>query len=358
VIFTRGRRRILLAGATSVTALTLAACGSSSSSGSSNAAAVSSGSAASLSGVTLNVGIFQTVTIDQVKASGLFNTPYKINWAPLNGAAPTVQALEANAIDISWDLSDTATPLAAAQAKTPWTASTAPFKIVAIVKPNDPVKYPSSIIAAHQGTGISSLADLRGKTYAYNEGGNANAVALLALYKAGLTKSDVKVTILQSNSLAPAVASGAVNAASVSISGVAPQLANGTVKQIVTATQVGFPGFVTITARTGALNDPKLSAAIGDFVERAAKFQKWGATNIDAIAKTFETNQQLSPAQALQAANSTADTLVPVGPDDPAAKTEIGLTDLLYKAGFLPKPIDESPFLDGRYTQQIEAGNA
>jgi sulfonate transport system substrate-binding protein len=352
------RRSLRLTAALAAGAFVLSACSSGSGSTAAKAGASGSGSV-DLSGLTLKVGIFQTVTEDQAAASGAFkNTPYKIQWAVLNGAAPTVEALQAQAIDLSWGLSDTATPLGAAQAKSPWTSTSAPFKIVALLKPNDPVTYPGSIIAAHKNTGINTLADLRGKTYAYNEGGNANAIALLALYHAGLTKADVKVTVLQSNSLAPAVSSGAVDAASVGISGVAAQLEAGTVKQIATAHQVGFPGYVTVTARTGALNDPRLSAAIGDFVQRVAKFQKWGAANLTAIAKTYETNQQLTPTQAELSAHNAAETVVPVAPQDPDAKAEVALTGLLYKAQFLPKPIDEAPFLDGRYSAQIAAGNA
>jgi sulfonate transport system substrate-binding protein len=309
--------------------------------------------------VTLRVGIFTDQTRAQTELTDDFkNTPYKIEWARLNGAGPTVQALYGNAIDISWGLSDTATPKAAAEAKEPWTKDNAPFKIIALLKPFAPDKYPSSIIAANKTAGIDSLEDLRGKSYTYNEGGNANAVALLALYKAGLAKQDVNVQLLQSDSIASAIMSGAVQAGSTSVSKVAPALADGTVKQIVTGQEVGFPGYVSVTARTEALTDPKLDAAIGDFLSRATKFQKWSAEHPEDVAKSYETTQQLTPEQGLQAAHSDAELIIPVGPQDPGTKVEDDLAGLLLKAGFLIKPVDIKQFLDGRYSAQINAGNA
>ncbi|MGV9797134.1 ABC transporter substrate-binding protein [Mycobacterium sp. NPDC003449] len=304
--------------------------------------------------VTLRVGIFYDVTRAQTDATDFFkNTPYKVEWARLNGAGPTVQALYGNAIDISWGLSDTATPKGAAEAKEPWTAATAPIKIVGLLKPYEPEKYPGSIIAANTKTGINTLADLRGKSYTYNEGGNANAVALLALHKAGLTTRDVKVQLLQSDSISSAIINGSVDAGSTSITRVGAAIDAGQVKQIASGTEVGFPGYVSITARSGALKDPKLSAAIGDFSERVARFQKWGAENPEEIAKAYVKTQQLTDDQALLAARSSAATLVPVGPDDPGTKDEVALMKGLLDSGFLPHPIDITQYLDNRYSEQI-----
>lgn len=311
-----------------------------------------------LGDVTLRVGIFQDVTRAQTDATDFFkDTPYKVEWARLNGAGPTVQALYGDAIDISWGLSDTATPKAAADAKETWTTDNAPIKIVGLLKPYDPDNYPSSIIAANSNSGINSLADLRGKSYTYNEGGNANAVALLALHKAGLTTNDVNVQLLQSDSIAPAIINGAVQAGSTGISQVGVAIDSGNVKQIASASEVGFPGYVTVTARTKALSDPKLAAAIGDFSERVARFQKWGAQNPEEIAKAYVKTQQLTDEQALLAARSTASTLVPVGPTDTGTNAEVDLISLLVDAGFLPRPIDITQFLDERFSEQIASGN-
>ncbi|WP_169914655.1 ABC transporter substrate-binding protein [Rhodococcoides yunnanense] len=311
-----------------------------------------------VSGTTLRVGIFQDVTRVQTENTEFFDdTPYNIEWVRLNGAGPTVQALGGDAIDISWGLSDTAVPKAAAEAKEDWTAENARLKIVALLKPFDPENYPSGIIAANKDAGISSLEDLRGKSYTFNEGGNAHAAAVLALYKAGLTRDDVNVQLLQSDSIASAITTGAVQAGSSSTSALAAALDAGAVERVATAAEVGFPGYVSIVARSGALADAKIDAAIGDFVGRATKFHKWSAANPDDVADAFVKAQQLTDEQALLAAKTTASTVLPVGQDDPGTKVEVDLTDLLVKSGFLPRVVDVRSLVDDRYSAQIEAGN-
>jgi sulfonate transport system substrate-binding protein len=194
-----------------------------------------------LSGVTLRVGIFEDVTHDAVAATDfLKNTPYKITWARLNGAGPTVQALGGDAIDLSWGLSDTAAPKASSEDRQNWTADNAPIKIVALMKAVNGRDFSPSLIIANKDSGVKTLADLRGKTYAYNEGGNANAIALLALDKAGLTLKDVQIRLLTYDATAPAVVAGAVAAAPATRARIADALSDGTVRQIATDTGSGF----------------------------------------------------------------------------------------------------------------------
>lgn len=356
--------RLLLASSIVGAALLVAACSSGGSSAASSGSSSPTSEPASsqgldLSGITLKVGIFHTVTEDQANLSGAFaGTSYKIDWVVFNGAAAAVEALQANAVNVVVDLSDTSAPLGDAEATQPWTAGSAPFKIVALLKPTNPGQYPGGIIAATKASGITSLADLRGKTYAFNEGGNTGALAMLALYKAGLKASDVKETLLSNDSLAPALISGAVDAASVDVSEVAAQLANGTVRQIATPAQVGFPDYLTVSAGQAPLANPQDSAAIGDFVERVAKFENWSTANVQAVAKTYVQTEQLTASQATLAANNSLYSVIPVGPTDPGTKSEIALAGLLYRAGFLPKPVNEAPLFDDRYSAQIAAGNS
>jgi sulfonate transport system substrate-binding protein len=176
---------------------------------------------------------------------------------------------------------------------------------------------------------------------------------LLALYKAGLTTNDVNVQLLQSDSIALAIINGSVQAGSTSLGQVGSAIDAGKVKQIASGPEVGSPGYVSVTARTQALADPKLAAAIDDFAQRVARFQKWGAEHPEEIAKAFVSTQQLTEDQALLAARTSASTLVPVGSDDLGTKTEVDLMGLLEKAGFLPRPVDVTQLLDARYSEQI-----
>lgn len=315
-----------------------------------------SNAAPDLTGTTLRVGIFQDVTREAIEATDfLKDTPYKIVWARLNGAGPTVQALGGKAIDLSWGLSDTAAPKASSEDRQNWTAANAPIKLIGLLQPVDSKEFSPSLIIAHRDSGVKTLADLRGKTYAYNEGGNANAVALLALDKAGLSVKDVQVRLLTYDATAPAVVAGAVSAAPATRSRIADALADGTVRQIATENEVGFPGFVSVTARTDSINDPKTGAAIGDFLTRVSRYLNWAATHNEETAQAYAKAQQLTPSQALFAAKSGAYTLIPV--DGAALQKELAVTKVLGRIGFYPRPVDFNTVVDDRYAAAITAGS-
>jgi len=312
----------------------------------------------SLEGTTLRVGIFQDVSRAAIEATPfLKGTPYKIQWARLNGAGPTVQALGGNAIDISWGLSDTAPAKASAEDRKNWTAENAPIKLIALLTPVNTSGDTPGLIIANTKSGIRTLADLRGKTYAFNEGGNANARALLALDKAGLTLKDVKVRYLTSDALVPAVIAGAVDAAPADRSVAAGGLADGTIRQLATEPEIGFPGFVSVTARTASLKDPKIEAAVGDFLVRLAHYLQWAAAHPDVVSKAYVETQQLTPAQALTAARGAAYLLAPITPGTPNYVAEVNVTKKLGQLGFYPRPVDFATVVDSRYTKEINEGN-
>ncbi|GJD53705.1 hypothetical protein OPKNFCMD_6482 [Methylobacterium crusticola] len=311
-----------------------------------------------LSGVTLRVGIFEDVRRDAIEATPfLKGIPYRIQWARLNGAGPTVQALGGNAIDLSWGLSDTAAPKSSSEDRRNWTAANAPIKLVALLKPVDVENFSASLIVAHKDAGVRTLTDLRGRTYAFNEGGNINALALLALDKAGLTLKDVQPRLLTYDATSTAVIAGAVAAAPVTRARVADALADGTLVALARDVDVDFPGFTSVTARTGAIEDPKLGAAIGDFLHRLAQYLRWAARHPEETARAYVRTQQLRDAAALFAARSSALTLVPVSPGSQEFNQEIVATEKLAKVGFYPRPVDFRTVVDDRYTARILDGD-
>jgi len=125
-----------------------------------------------LSGITLRVGyglVRDSSTQDIRLASGAFDhTPYAIKWASFPSSTATLEALNAGAIDVTPDTQATAVIVAQAGAKTPWTRSSAPLKIVgASVPPTDA----GVVIGVHTGSGIKKIADLKGKKVTYVPGG-------------------------------------------------------------------------------------------------------------------------------------------------------------------------------------------
>lgn len=327
--------------------------------GSSLAASPQPAETANLKGVKLRVGIFHQVTYLQIKLTDHFEgTPYDIEWVRLNGAGGTMQALGGGAIDLSWGLSDVAVPNAAALDKEPWTAATAPLKHIALLRPLDAAKFPTHIIVAHKDAGVRTIADARGKTYTYQEGGNSAATALLALQQAGLTKDDVRITRIQADSIPAAVISGAVAVATVQGPQIQEALDDGTVIRLASGFEAGFPGYTSITARTASIEDPKISAAIADFLTRATAFSLWRNAHIEETAQTYVKAQQLNADQASRAASAGASTILPFTPGGEAVTVQTDLQKRLHASGFLAKPVDYSALYDDRFSDAIIKGQS
>ncbi|MBM3692271.1 MAG: hypothetical protein FJW77_03085 [Actinobacteria bacterium] len=128
-----------------------------------------------LSRVVLRVGVASptsTATQDIRLASKAFErTPYRIEWAAFPTSTGVLEALNADALDLAVDIQSTAPLFAQANAKTPWTRKTAPFRAIAAALP--PVEGGVGIYV-QTGTGIDSVKDLRGKKVAYSKGSSAH----------------------------------------------------------------------------------------------------------------------------------------------------------------------------------------
>ncbi len=101
-----------------------------------------------------------------------------------------------------------------------------------------------------------------------------------------------------------------------------------------------------------------MGAAIGDFLNRLAKYLRWSVDEPEETAKSYVKTQQLRESEALFAAKSGALTLIPVNEGGEGFKAELVVTEKLSKIGFYPRPVDFRTVIDDRYTAQIEAGDA
>lgn len=113
--------------------------------------------------------------------------------------APAAEAMAAGQIDMT---SGSATSLVAALAGSP-------DLVVFAVEVND---GDTQAVVAAPGTGITSVADLAGRTVAINEGGTGDYLVRAALADAGMTTDDVTPVHLAPPEAATAFASGQVDA--------------------------------------------------------------------------------------------------------------------------------------------------
>lgn len=351
--FTRGRRGAVAVLALSL-GLTAAAC---SSSGGSTAAAPTSGAAAAatpdLSKVTLRLGQITASESAQIKASGIFDdTPYKVSWSTFAGPAPMMTALLANAIDAGANFGDVSVTLANANGSAPWTAANAPAKTIGVLA----TTYPIYETIATTKSGITSLADIKGKRYAYNNGGNIQAQYLLDLKKAGLTPDDVKPIVIQAATQGSTFAAGATDVLSTSTSVAVPFIAEGTARVIATQNDIGLPGLNAFVASTRALKDPAKRAAFSDVLTRLTKFYAWYPKNLPALAKLSETVGNVPAKYSLEEAKAGSSYLTPTTQE--IITKEQALADLLVEGGVIKTKVDVSAQYDQSFNAVISAGNA
>ncbi|SNQ49835.1 Nitrate/sulfonate/bicarbonate ABC transporter periplasmic ligand-binding protein [Frankia canadensis] len=346
------RRRRGAVAAVVALVLTLAACSSSGGSHSSGSGG-SATAAPDLSKVTLKLGQITASEAAQIKLSGVFDdTPYKVSWSTFAGPAPMMTALLAGAIDAGANFGDVSVTLANANSSTPWTADNAPAKTIGVLATTHPLYQ----TIATTSSGITSLDDLRGKRFAYNNGGNIQAQYLLDLKKAGLTPADVKPIVIQAATQGSTFAAGATDVLSTSAGVAVPFLAEGKARVIATQNDIGLPGLNAFVASTKALKDPAKRAAFADVLTRLTKFYAWYAKNLPAVAKQSESVSNVPAKYSLEEAKYAGSYLVPTTPDIIAK--EQALADLLVEGGVIKSKVDVSAQYDQSFNSVISAGNA
>ena len=142
-------------------------------------------------------------------------------------------------------------------------------------------------VVANTDKGISSIADLKGKTIAVSSGTSAEIILNLALASAGLTQDDVTLVEMDANGMVSAMVSGGVDACatwSPSTMTIANALGD---KALTLATnndyvdQVTFPSSFITTEKFASENHDVLVR----FSRALLKAQDYRAANIEEVAK-------------------------------------------------------------------------
>lgn len=276
--------------------------------------ACSSGSPAAdgpvdLSTVTLRVGDQAGIQQALVEASGvLAGAPYKVEWAQFPAAAPVLEALRGDAVDLG--VAGDAPTLTAL-------SSTDDIKIVAASRV--PQQYGLSVIVPKDSP-IQSVADLRGKTVSPTTQGSVGHYLLLqALTEAGLTADDVTVSFLQPVDAAAAMSSGAIDAWSTwdPYTAVAEQEQGA---RVLRGSEGLAPGLTFLDANTTALEDAGKTQAIQDFIARYGQATQWAADHPAENAAIYTELTQRPAAVADLMAQRANRVLTPI---DPALVAEI-----------------------------------
>lgn len=245
-------------------AVTLAGCGSE---GESAAVSTNGEGEVDLSKVTLVLGDQAGLTKSKIEASGVLeDTPYKVEWASFQGAAPLFEAVNAGSVDTA-PAGDTPVLTAA--------ASGVPIKIAASTK-----SATSAIgIIVQENSSVQKVADLKGKTIVISsaEGSVAQYLVIEALKREGLSTDDVEIKFVL-----PTDASAAFQAGDIEIwATFDPYLTIAKDKggRILIDGEGISSGVGFMTVSEEALKDPGKKAALQDLFQRFADAWEWERTN-------------------------------------------------------------------------------
>ncbi|GAA0489516.1 MULTISPECIES: ABC transporter substrate-binding protein [Tatumella] len=291
--------------------------------------------------VTLRLGDVKGDRLVALKASGeLENLPYHLQVSSFDSGAPVQEALNAGALDVGFtgDL-----PFLYVY------AAGAPVKAVGAWQNN-----PDSIaLLSRPGSGIDSLAALKGKRIAVNRGGWGHYLVLGLLKRAGLKPSDVTLRFLGPADGRAALSSGSVDAwapwepylSSALILDHAQRVPDGGGKGIMS-------GYSFVLAREDAIHSDK-RAAISDLLTRLARAQRWALLHPQQFSAALATELHM-PRSVTEAWTDSA-RVTPVVFTSRVQQALQHSADVFFQEKVLPRHVDVSNAFD--YSLATAANN-
>ena len=293
------RRKKIISAITafSLTGELLAGCGGASESSDSSASESESsgktvtthdGKEVDVSGVTLRIAAACGANgHDVIEAAGLDDTPYKVEFSILQGGNKVMEALAADQIDLG--AGSQIPPLSASL-----TEGGGNFKIIA-------VRYGSTLdqeLIAAPGSGITSVAELKGKKVGYVKNTTAQYFLSKMLTEAGLSWDDIDAQPLTTSDGATAILTGDIDAwASYDESIRVPRSKGATT--IETAQDI-LSGNYLFYASPAAIEDEAYHAAIEDWLSRWHEAHEWARENPEEWAEYYAPTINEDPEKYLE----------------------------------------------------------
>jgi len=281
----------------------------------------------------LQIGDQRGTTRAILEASGqLKDVPYPIQWADFANAAPLLEALNANAIDVG-GAGDA--PLLFAQ------AAGAKIKAVGVVRY---VSKHGVAIIANANSPLNGTASLRGKKIATARGSVGHFLLLAALSKAGLKPTDVTIVFLNPAESKAALSSGAVDAWATWDPYVAYAVYKDKARIVVENDGLtSLLGFEAASEQAIA-NKP---AQLKDFIRRLDAAFKWASSNPDKYAQVLAKISGF-PLEVHQLIAKTTQ-YVPVPISQQVIDAQQKTADVWLQAGAIPKRVNVKDGFDIRF---------
>ncbi|MEW4369617.1 ABC transporter substrate-binding protein [Paenibacillus kandeliae] len=311
--------------------------------GSPNAAAESA--SGSDSGVVLKVGQTGWGNLEQgLKAAGLDNTPYKVEYSVFQGGNLILEAMAANQVDFG--TTSEIPPIFASQA-----ANGGNFKVVAVQEGNTL----NQEVVVPKDSPIKTPADLKGKKVAFVKNTTAHYFLLKILEDAGLSWQDIQPVELSTADGLSALISGKVDALASYGNAIISAHQNGA-NTLASAKDI-LSGSFLVTASNSALADAAKKDAIADYLNRINQFYDWTRTHQQDWAKITAAATHQPEDQALTTLKE-GEAQRPshiVATSKEAIASEQDVADTFSDAGVLSSKVDVSTFWSDDLNDKLKA---
>ncbi|KHL19264.1 sulfonate transport system substrate-binding protein [Mumia flava] len=292
---------------------------------------------------TLNVGQLGATKIEEalLEASGeADDLPYEIEWSLYPAGGPAfLEAVPSGSVDVA-SMADT--PPIFGQVAGIGT------KIVAVEESTAPDTSTVEILAA-PGSGIDSVADLKGKKVATTEATILQYTLVRALEEAGLSYDDIEPVPLAPPDAAAAFASGDVDAVTALDPQRAQMVAEGA--QVIGDGVGTTSGYSVVVATDAALADEQRAADVEDFVQRLARAQAWAVENPDAWLPVYTEVSGLPADIAEAVLEREGSRYVPI--DDTVIAQQQEQADAYHRLGLIEEKLDVSAQFDDRFNDVL-----
>lgn len=293
---------------------------------------------AAWAGDVLRAGDQKGGTQSVMKAAGVLDgLPYRLEWSQFSAAAPLLEALNADAVDLAFagDAPTTFAMAAGVRARIIAPVRTSGAGTAVMVPPNSPVR---------------SVADLRGRSIATNRGSIGHALVLAVAEAQGWSQSDIKFVNLLPNEAKAALSVGAVDAwCSWGV-----YVAQARLVDRARVVVDGGAGLLTGLSYLVASDDAiaRRRAALLDFCRRLAVARRWADAHRDEYARVLAA--EIGVIQPVARLVFDTDTPLPVPIDAQVVADEQRTADRYLAAGIVRTRLDAARLFDALFNEALQ----
>lgn len=297
-----------------------------------------------LSAVTLKIGAAEGKNAQSIiKAAGLDDTPYKVEYNTMQGGNLVMEAMVADQLDLG--TGSQIPPIFSSQAN-----NGGNFKIIAVRK--GPTLNQELLIGPD--STISSISELKGKKVAYAKSTTAQYFLFKMLQSAGLSWDDIDATAMTTSDGLSALLTGDIDALAGYGNAVRIGHQKGA-KTLLSAKDI-LSGDFYWYATPAAIADPAKHAAIVDYLERFHEANEWARQNPKKWAQIYSAEINQKPEDFLQQFEEENQQVhVTVAPVDTATiSSEQDIINTFGSLGLLKKEINSNELFDKSFNDAIE----